>query len=109
MIDQGNKDTERICYILRFCSLPYLTYHKLYRKHKAIDFSLTLQSRKLELYVVINLDIYVYAEPGFLAADDTTTVEVDDDTAGSVLYMIATVYQLKHVAMYASVHMTDQL
>lgn len=51
----------------------------------------------------------MYAEPGFLAADDTTSVEVDDDTAGSVLYIIATVYQLKHVAMYASVHMTDQL
>jgi hypothetical protein len=45
----------------------------------------------------------VYAEPEFLAADDTTSVEVDDDTAGSVLYIIATVSQLKHVAMYASV------
>ena len=59
MIDQGNKDTERICYIFRFCSLPYLTYHKLYRKHKAIDFSLTLQSQIIvDRYTDTILDDY---------------------------------------------------
>jgi hypothetical protein len=42
--DQGNKDTQNMLYILRFCSFSYLTYHKLYHRHKAIDFSLTLQS-----------------------------------------------------------------
>ncbi len=42
MKDPGNKDTRNMLYPRVLC---YLTHHNLYPSHKAIDFSLTLQSR----------------------------------------------------------------